>query len=601
MYTAGMRPLSPASPRSTWIAAVLLAGLLAVLAALQYRWIGEVSKAERQRMQTGLEASGAHFADDLWHEVSRAFSAFQPRMTGNPGAPEPEIAERWRRWRETAQQPALVRDVYLVDRETGGRLVLTRIDPATDKPVPAEWPADLLSVRRRLETADGSPQPFPLAADVPAMIIPRRHMFEPGDRRAPQGVAIVVLDRRFLIGELFPELAERCFGVSRSPEYLVAVKGPDGIVYRSDRSLPDARYLPGDVAVPLLGPRRQRPGGPGEPPAGEARPPLRPHSDHKADHKAAAGRPGPPPEDNVRPESPWRVVLTHRDGSLETAVNRARWRNLSVSLGVLALLAVTLSVLAVSAQRSRDLARQQIEFVAGLTHELNTPLAAIRSAGQNLADGLVAGPPQVKRYGVLIEREGRRLSGMVAKALEMAGIQSGNRTYRPEPVNVAEVIDEALADCRWVLDEKGIEVERDLAPGLPLANVDRTALRLAVQNLLDNAVKYAGSAGWIGVRARAGREGREVSLIVEDRGPGIRAEDRPHLFEPFYRGREAAGGPVHGSGLGLSLVRHAVEANRGSLSVATGPGGSAFTIRLPAAPAPSPAPVPSGAPAVETE
>src|SRR6185369_1628896 len=102
------------------------------------------------------------------------------------------------------------------------------------------------------------------------------------------------LDRRFLIGELFPELAERCFGVSMSPEYLVAVKGPDGLVYRSDRSLPDARYLPVDVTVLLLGPRRQRPGGPGGPPPGELRPPLRPHSDHKPDHKTAGARPGQP-------------------------------------------------------------------------------------------------------------------------------------------------------------------------------------------------------------------------------------------------------------------------------------------------------------------
>jgi signal transduction histidine kinase len=589
-----MRPLSFGSPRSTWIAAALLAGLLGFLAVLQYRWIGEVSKAERQRLQTGLEASAAHFADDLSHEVSRVFFAFQPRMTGSQAAEEPGVAERWRRWRETASQPALVREVFVVDRGAGGKLELARVDPATDRTMPAEWPDELLSVRRRLETQDGSPPPTPLSPDVPAMIIPLHHLFTEAGARSPEGAAIVVLDRRFLTGELFPELAERCFGLSRSPEYLVAVKGPEGLVYRSDRSLPDSRYLPGDLSVTLLGPRHEgrrfehdRP--PGGAPPGQ-------HHHHRGD-------PPPPRPDRAdkppqRPESPWRLVITHREGSLEAAVDRVRWRNLAVSLGVLALLAATLAVLAVSAQQARDLARQQIEFVAGLTHELNTPLAAIRSAGQNLADGLVSGPPQVQRYGVLIEREGRRLSGMVAKALELAGIQSGNRTYRPEPVDVAEVVDEALADCRWIFEEKGVEVERDLPADLPLATVDRAALRLALQNLLDNAVKYAGSAGWIGVRARAGQDGRDVSLTVEDHGPGIRPEDRPHLFEPFYRGREAAGGPVHGSGLGLSLVRHAVEANRGSLSVATGPGGSAFTIRLPAAAVPAAPPLRT---AVETE
>jgi len=155
----------------------------------------------------------------------------------------------------------------------------------------------------------------------------------------------------------------------------------------------------------------------------------------------------------------------------------------------------------------------------------------------------------------------------VFKVLEYAGIQSGNKTYRPETLSLGDVVDEALADCRWVLEEKGIEVERDIAPDLPLVVADRAALRMAVQNLLDNAVKYAGAAGWIGVRGHAHSvdpDAREVCLIVEDRGPGIQAEDRPHLFEPFYRGREVAGGTIHGSGLGLSLVRHAVEAQHGS-------------------------------------
>jgi signal transduction histidine kinase len=576
-----MRALSFSSPRSTWIAAGILAALLGVLAALQYRWIGEVSRAERQRLQVRLDTAAEHFGDDLAREVSRAFFAFQPGVLGRKAGNEPSVAERWRRWRETAPQPSLVRDVYVVEGRDGHYL-LTRIDPATDQAVPAPWPDELLTVRRRLEEGDGGAvPPFPMSfafdTAVPAIIAPLHHMFAPGEKPV-DGIAIAMLDRRFLQQELFPELAERWFNVSRTSDYLVAVKGPSGLVYRSDPSLPETRYLPGDLSTPILGLHR------------EARRLAR----ERPPDRARSGV-GPPPGRTPRrklPESPWRLVITHREGSLEAAVAGVRMRNLAVSLGVLILLAVTLLVLTASAQRARDLARQQIEFVAGLTHELNTPLAAIRSAGQNLADGVVGGAQQVARYGALIEREGRRLSGMVAKALELAGIQSGNKTYRAEPVQVAEVVDQALADCRWVLQENGVVVERDVAPDLPAVSVDRGALRMVIQNLLDNAVKYAGTAAWIGIRARAGRDGREVSLIVEDHGPGIRAEDRPHLFEPFYRGREVSGGAVHGSGLGLSLVRHAVIANRGSLSVVTGPGGSAFTIRLPAAASPSSVGVP---------
>jgi signal transduction histidine kinase len=125
-------------------------------------------------------------------------------------------------------------------------------------------------------------------------------------------------------------------------------------------------------------------------------------------------------------------------------------------------------------------------------------------------------------------------------------------------------------------------VERDLQPDLPPVLADAAALRRAVQNLVENAVKYGGQAGWLGVRAHRSGSG-QVEITVADRGPGIRAEDLPHLFKPFFRGRHAAAGGVPGSGLGLSLVRHIAEAHGGRVTVETGEG-SAFTLHLPAAP-----------------
>lgn len=151
-------------------------------------------------------------------------------------------------------------------------------------------------------------------------------------------------------------------------------------------------------------------------------------------------------------------------------------------------------------------------------------------------------------------------------------------------------MDGALEDCRWLLAERGIEVERDVARGLPPVSADAAALRRAVANLVENAVKHGGRAGWIGVSARRaaagpGEPAEAIEITVSDRGPGIRREDLPHLFEPFFRGRDAAEGGVPGSGLGLALVRHTSEAHRGRVTVAAGPGEeeSAFTLRLPAA------------------
>src|SRR5437868_3675957 len=178
-----MRWSRPDLPRSTWIAAVVLPALLAVLAILQYRWIGEVSAAERQRMRAGLQAAGDRFADDLGQEVMRAFFAFQSNPAHGAQTGEPGVAERWRHWRETAPMPRLVRDVYMVE-QTNGEWALTRIDPATGRGAPAAWSEELLPVRGVLERAEAAaastapppPRPSPLEFSFPALLVPlHRH------------------------------------------------------------------------------------------------------------------------------------------------------------------------------------------------------------------------------------------------------------------------------------------------------------------------------------------------------------------------------------------------------------------------------------------
>lgn len=564
----------------TPLATVMLAVLLVVLGVLQHRWIAEVSLAERQRMQEGLETAAARLASELDHEVARAFFFFQPELSGRDGDSRARLVQQLRNWRSTANYPELIRDVFVATRAEGGGVKLERLDPASGRFVPTDWPRDLAPVRERLERHATNP----VESAALALVLPLAWPLS--DMPSQRGAILLHLDRGFLTRVLIPDLARSWFGRSSDADLLVAVMGPDGAIYRSDPSLPVARYLPGDVSVPLLRIQQIIEGGFGH---GRHRLPF------KTTNPAAEGQPRVRhphwPWGGRRASSPhgeeglWRVVVTHRSGSLEAVVARVRHRNMALSAGVLTLLAASLAVMAMAGQRAYRLARQQMELVAGVTHELNTPLAAIRSAGQNLADGVVADPAQVRRYGTLIEREGSRLSSLVAKALELAGIQSGSKVYRPEPVPLAEVVDEALADSRWILEESRFEVDKDLPADLPPALADRGALRLAIQNLVDNAVKYAADGRWIGLRGRAAAGGQWVTLTVEDRGPGIQPEDRPKLFEPFYRGRQNGATPVPGSGLGLSLVRQVVEAQGGRVSVGPGSGGQgcAFELRLPAA------------------
>jgi signal transduction histidine kinase len=371
------------------------------------------------------------------------------------------------------------------------------------------------------------------------------------------------------VSSVLPRVVQAWFGsrTGASGDVLIAVMSPAGPVYLSDPAVPVSRYLPGDVAIPFFGTG----------PLGDERDWNTP----------------PVAEPTLGPA--WRLVVTHRAGSLEAAVGHLRNRNLAISTAIMLLLVGAVALLALAARRAHRLARQQVDFVAGVTHELNTPIAAMRSAAQNLADGVVSDPAQVRRYGALIEREGSRLSSLVAKALELAGIQAGRaRTYHPEPVALPEVVDEVLAGSRFALEEKGVEVERDLPAGLPPVLADRRGVHLAVQNLIDNALKHAAGGRWIGVRAAAASDGRSVTLAVDDRGPGITAADRAHVFEPFYRGRSDGAATVPGGGIGLGLVREIVEAQGGRVAVADGPDGrgASFTVQLPAAASPA-----EGAPA----
>ncbi len=241
-------------------------------------------------------------------------------------------------------------------------------------------------------------------------------------------------------------------------------------------------------------------------------------------------------------------------------------------------------MIVLSTQRAQRLAKQQVEFVAGVTHELQTPLAVIRSAGQNLADGVVEGSEQIKDYGSLVENEGRRLSGMVDQVLEFAGLQSQGRALAIEVVPIDRVIESALADCDAAIEESGVKVNTEVAPQLTVM-ADASALRRAIQNLVDNAIKYGGDAKWVGIRAKASSESRkhEVLITIADKGPGIPAEDLPHLFEPFYRGKKAQAGRARGNGLGLALVRQIIEGHGGRIAVKSAKGqGTIFNVHLPA-------------------
>jgi signal transduction histidine kinase len=180
------------------------------------------------------------------------------------------------------------------------------------------------------------------------------------------------------------------------------------------------------------------------------------------------------------------------------------------------------------------------------------------------------------------------LKDLVEQVLSFAGSQSAGMTRETQPLAVADLLDASVESSRAVLDGGHFVVEKDIAPGLPLIEGDSRALQHAVQNLLGNAVKYGGGdTNWIGLSAREiTADGQQVVEIrVTDHGRGIPAEEQRHIFDPFYRGKRAQQDQIHGTGLGLTLVKEIVTAHRGSILVRSQPEkGTEFVVRIPVAP-----------------
>ena len=216
--------------------------------------------------------------------------------------------------------------------------------------------------------------------------------------------------------------------------------------------------------------------------------------------------------------------MTHPSGSLEAAVSSQRRRNLAISSSVLGLLGASMGLLVLATRRAQRLARQQMEFVAAVSHELRTPLAVIRSAAENLADGVVHDEARIRRYGELMRTEGRRLTEMVEQILEFAGIQSGQRGFALRPVGVGPLLHDIVSASSGLIEECGMAVEFDIPADLPPVLGDEPALRRVFQNLIDNAIKYGAAGGSIRVSAR--KSGSEVSVTIADHGIGI---DRPRI------------------------------------------------------------------------
>jgi signal transduction histidine kinase len=278
----------------------------------------------------------------------------------------------------------------------------------------------------------------------------------------------------------------------------------------------------------------------------------------------------------------WALGFSEPTGSGTFGQRRQLWYALVGLLMVMLLAGTTMTVRTV--RRELALARLQSDFVAAVSHEFKSPLTSIGLHMERLLGGRVADPDLRDEYYRTVSQDAERLQRLVDRLLDSQQIQAGSKTYVFEPGSIAAAAGAAVARLRPLADAKQIRVEISDDGQPHEASFDRAAITDAIDNLVENAIKYSPPGESIAVTVRT--IGDDVEVDVADHGSGVDAVDLPHIFDKFYRGRRSETHDVRGTGLGLSLVKAIVEAHQGTVAVASMPGhGSRFTLRLPGAPA----------------
>ena len=218
------------------------------------------------------------------------------------------------------------------------------------------------------------------------------------------------------------------------------------------------------------------------------------------------------------------------------------------------------------------------DFVANASHELRTPVSAIRGAAETLLGGALTDPAAARQFSEMIARQAERLSRLTQDLLDLSRIESGQWLMQLDTVEVDPLLKTVLDLQAERAAQKRIALTSDVEPPVAV-RADGRALEHVLVNLIDNAIKYTPAGGKVTVSAERGE--RDVVLSVADTGPGIAAHHLPRLFERFYRADPGRGREQGGTGLGLAIVKHLVQAQGGEVGVQSGASGSRFWVRLP--------------------
>jgi signal transduction histidine kinase len=283
----------------------------------------------------------------------------------------------------------------------------------------------------------------------------------------------------------------------------------------------------------------------------------------------------------------WRVTVGPSKESTYVSVQRL----VMIQYVALFFLVVTsLAALWFSTRQAGEviqLAEAKTSFLANVSHELKTPLALIRLAGETMELGRVRNEEERQKFLHMITRECRRLTHMINNVLNFAKIEAGRKEFHFHPTDLRRVVSETMETFERQFEEKKFEIQVDVPEDLESIEADSEAVTQCLVNLIDNAMKYSEDNRYIGVRVRVevpetDEDSGKATISVTDHGMGISPHEKKRIFDKFTRAESGLVHNVRGSGLGLSLVRHIMQAHEGRIELQSTPGqGSTFTLVLP--------------------
>jgi two-component system phosphate regulon sensor histidine kinase PhoR len=266
--------------------------------------------------------------------------------------------------------------------------------------------------------------------------------------------------------------------------------------------------------------------------------------------------------------------------TIEELVRERFYRNLSLLMILDIMIVIGVWFVYRTVRREMELSKLKSDFVSNVSHELRTPLSLIRMFGETLEMGRVPSEEKKQEYYATIVRETERLSGLVNNILSFSRMESGKKEYHFSNTDVNAVVQKVLSSYQSHLEHLGFTLETKLAARLPLILADSEAVSEALLNVVDNAIKY--SEAQKSIKITTGIIGRSVYVEVEDHGIGIPPEEQSKIFEKFYRVSSGLVHEIRGSGLGLTLVQHIMDAHKGEITVRSQVGeGSTFRLSFP--------------------